>query len=70
MDEQTANPESEQLYSVPQVAAKLGVHEFTIRRRIWGGHIRAIRIGPNRLRVPESELRRLTSAQPGAEPPR
>ena len=61
MDEPPVVNEEPEFYTVLQMAALLNVHEFTVRRRIWAGDIKAARIGPKILRIPKSELRRITS---------
>jgi excisionase family DNA binding protein len=52
--------EVEQLYSCKQLAELWGVHEFTVRRKIWEGEIKAVRIG-NRVRVTASEANRVAA---------
>jgi excisionase family DNA binding protein len=46
-----ADPELDSLYSVREVAARLGVHPETIRRLIHDGRLDAVRVG-RVLRVP------------------
>jgi excisionase family DNA binding protein len=50
------------LYSVREVAHRLGVHPETIRRLIHDGRLEAVRVG-RVLRVEPSELERFISRQ-------
>ena len=49
------------LLTVRELAVLLGVCEFTVRRKIWAGLIKSVRIGPRSVRVPRSEARRITA---------
>jgi excisionase family DNA binding protein len=50
---------SQRYYRVREVAQALSVHEGTVGKWIRLGHLRAVRTGKGRWRIPESELLRL-----------
>lgn len=54
---------SDRLLTVDEVAERLRVHPITVRRHIKAGRLRAVRIGRT-VRVPEAELRKLSSGRP------
>jgi excisionase family DNA binding protein len=60
---------SERLLTVAEVAERLRVHPITVRRHIKAGRLRAVRIGRS-VRVPEAELRKLSSGSLAYEPGR
>lgn len=49
--------------SIFEVAQLLGLHKNTVRRQIWRGELKAIRIG-RRLLVPIAEVERLVGPLP------
>ncbi len=49
---------SSEMLTVIEVASRLKCHPHTIRRWIWSGRLRAVKIG-NMTRVPEEEVERL-----------
>jgi len=55
------------LLSVKQTAHLLGVSRETVRRWIYRGVLRAVRVGRNH-KVPETELRKLVERQGEATP--
>ena len=56
---------SERYWTVREVAARLRVHEDTVRRWLGKGIAEAVRIGPHgpgrklRVRIPDAEARKL-----------
>ncbi|MGA3490254.1 helix-turn-helix domain-containing protein [Micromonosporaceae bacterium DT55] len=62
---------SEEMYSVEQVAERLGLHVRTVRSYIRGGRLKAVRIG-KQYRIARSDLDALTgqSRTPGPTPDR
>ena len=46
----------ERLYSVAELAASFGLHELTIRRKIWANEIKSIKLGARCIRVRQSAL--------------
>lgn len=46
------------LLTVDEVAARLKCHVHTVRRWVWSGRLRAVKVG-DLVRVPEEELARL-----------
>jgi excisionase family DNA binding protein len=58
----TAGASPQEFYSVQQMAAKLDMHPYTVRRRVWDGSIKALRFGPKKaIRIPQSEYERLAA---------
>lgn len=55
-----AHPESSWL-TVSEVASRLSVSKTTIRRWIGAGVLRADHVGPRLVRIPTTELARLSS---------
>lgn len=56
------------LYSVQDLASMLGVSKFTVYQWIYCGDLRTIQIKPKSAhRIPESEVRRLTTLEPTTE---
>lgn len=53
-----AQPQSEALLTVDEVAARLRCHAHTVRRWIWSGKLSAVKVG-DLVRVPESALAHL-----------
>jgi len=53
-------------FSVEEVANLLGLHVNTVRRAVWRGHVRAVRIG-RRVLIPRAEVERLLG-QPVEDP--
>jgi excisionase family DNA binding protein len=45
-------------FSVEEVAELLGLHVNTVRRAVWRGDVRAVRIG-RRVLIPRAEVERL-----------
>jgi excisionase family DNA binding protein len=61
---------SQELYSVEQVAERLGLHVRTVRAYIRDGRLRAVRIGKS-YRITRGDLETLTGPQaPGPSPAR
>jgi excisionase family DNA binding protein len=61
---------SEELYSVEQVAERLGLHVKTVRSYVREGRLKAVRIG-KQYRIGQADLEALTGRpQPPAEPVR
>ena len=58
---------SEEMYSVEQVAERLGLHVRTVRSYIRGGRLRAVRIG-KQYRIARSDLDALTGQKPTPRP--
>ena len=58
---------SERVLTVPEVAERLRINEETVRRWLRTGKIRGVRLGGTRAgyRIPESEVGRLLSPEPG-----
>jgi excisionase family DNA binding protein len=59
-----------EFWSLTEVAERLGVHVFTVRRLCWHRKLRATRIG-SAVRVSEAELQRYITANtesPGPNP--
>jgi excisionase family DNA binding protein len=54
----------EKLYRVRDVAKILGQHEFTIRRKMWSGEIKAIKLSPRCVRVRASALDAYLKSKP------
>lgn len=50
--------EREGLHAVEPVSRRLAVSNFTVRRLIKAGHMRAVRVG-KRVLIPESEVQRV-----------
>lgn len=46
-----------EFWTVLEVAQRLGIHDFTVRRLCWSGELHATRIG-TALRISETELQR------------
>jgi len=51
--------EFDELLTIGEAAAVVGVHPSTIRRRIEKGKLTAFRVGPRLIRVRRSDLERL-----------
>jgi len=62
---------TEEMYSVDQVAAQLGLHVRTVRNYIREGRLKAVRIG-KQYRIAREHLEALTGrpAAPESQPPR
>ncbi|WP_242624198.1 helix-turn-helix domain-containing protein [Micromonospora kangleipakensis] len=58
---------SEDMYSVEQVADRLGLHPRTVRGYIRAGRLRAVRIG-KQYRIARADLDALTGRPPSARP--
>lgn len=58
---------SDELYSVEQVAERLGLHVRTIRSYIRDGRLKAIRIG-KQYRISRADLEELTGRETAASP--
>ncbi|MDM4722664.1 helix-turn-helix domain-containing protein [Micromonospora sp. WMMA1363] len=56
---------TEEIYSVEQVAERLGLHVRTVRGYIRSGRLRAVRIG-KQYRIAARDLAALTGAEPAA----
>ncbi|MBI2850694.1 MAG: helix-turn-helix domain-containing protein [Chloroflexi bacterium] len=55
--------ESEKLYTVREVAAKLRVSIQAVRRYITEGHLNAVTLPGGYYRIPESELSKITQPE-------
>jgi excisionase family DNA binding protein len=44
------------LLRIPEAAAALSVSQLTVRRKIWSGEIRSIRVTPTSIRVPREAI--------------
>ncbi|HEX6341212.1 helix-turn-helix domain-containing protein [Umezawaea sp.] len=59
---------SAELYSVEQVAEKLGLHVRTVRNYVRDGRLKAVRIG-KQYRIAREDLDELVGQAPSASPP-
>jgi excisionase family DNA binding protein len=57
-----------EFWTLDQVAQRLGVHTFTIRRLCWAGKLRVTRIGAAQ-RISEGELQRFITQHTNPSPP-
>ena len=48
--------------TITQLAARLGVHPLTIRRRVKSGEIKVLRMGRQIVRIEMSEVKRIEAA--------
>lgn len=51
----------EKYLTVKAVSEILGYHEMTVRRMIYDGKLASIKIGRKSVRIPQSEIARITS---------
>jgi excisionase family DNA binding protein len=56
-----------EFWTLAEVAQRLGVHTFTVRRLCWSGKLHSTRIG-SLLRISEAELQRYLSEQTASAP--
>ncbi len=55
------------LLRIPEAAAALRVSELTVRRKVWSGELRSIRVTSNSIRVPrEAIVEYLAKCESGA----
>lgn len=58
-DTQTsARNDDEQLNSCDDLAREWNCHPYTVRRKIWSGELKAVRLGPRCVRVTNAKKRR------------
>ncbi len=52
------NPDDDHLNSCDDLAREWNCHPYTVRRKIWSGELKAVRLGPRCVRVTNAEKRR------------
>jgi excisionase family DNA binding protein len=74
VEEIVVNPDAlgREFWTIPEVARRLGVAVFTVRRMCWNGKLRVTRVG-KLIRISESEIQRYiaehTETSPASDSP-